>query len=114
MCRASILSMLGLNGDEDTIAEAKKRFEDHLDGKLINADLRSAVYSSVLTEADEATFNKIIELHNSSDLQEEKMRIAQALGAVKDEKLIKEVLKFALSVIFIYKAYRLIYKFLNN
>jgi len=97
MCRASILSMLGLNGDEDTIAEAKKRFEDHLDGKLINADLRSAVYSSVLTEADEATFNKIIELHNSSDLQEEKMRIGQALGAVKDEKLIKEVLKFALS-----------------
>ena len=43
MCRASILSMLGLNGDEDTINEAKKRFEDHLDGKLIHADLRSAV-----------------------------------------------------------------------
>lgn len=43
MCRASILSMLGLNGDEDTINEARKRFDDHLDGKLINADLRSAV-----------------------------------------------------------------------
>ena len=45
MCRASILSMLGLNGDEDTISEAKKRFDNHLDGKLIDADLRSAVTS---------------------------------------------------------------------
>ena len=62
------------------------------------------VYTSVLTEADEATFHKIIELHNSSDLQEEKMRIANALGSVKDEKLITEVLKFALSVKkFLYK-----------
>lgn len=56
------------------------------------------VYSSVLTEADEATFQKVIELHNTSDLQEEKMRIAQALGAVKDEKLIKKVLEFSISV----------------
>ena len=43
MCRGNILSMLGLNGDEDTINEAKKRLDDHLDGKFINADLRFAV-----------------------------------------------------------------------
>jgi puromycin-sensitive aminopeptidase len=97
MCRASILHMLGINGDEDTIAEAKKRFQDHLDGKLVNADLRSAVYSTVLTDCDPATFQKIIELHNSADLQEEKMRIAASLGSVKDENLIKQVLKFSLS-----------------
>jgi len=89
--------MLGLNGDEDTINEARKRFDDHVDGKLINADLRSAVYSSVLTEADDVIFQKVIDLHNSADLQEEKMRIAQALGAVKDEKLIKKVLEFSIS-----------------
>ena len=43
MCRASILGMLGLNGDEDTIAEAQKRFQAHLDGNFIHADLRSSV-----------------------------------------------------------------------
>jgi len=51
-----------------------------------------------LTEADDVIFQKVIDLHNSADLQEEKMRIAQALGAVKDEKLIKKVLEFAISV----------------
>ena len=48
MCRASILSMLSLNGDEDTINEAIKRFDAHLDGKLINANLRSAVRNEIL------------------------------------------------------------------
>ena len=47
MCRSSILSMLGLNGDEETINEARKRFDAHLDGKLIKADLRSAVSSKI-------------------------------------------------------------------
>jgi hypothetical protein len=43
MCRATILRTLGVNGDTETIEEAKKRFEAHLAGKLIPADLRSAV-----------------------------------------------------------------------
>jgi hypothetical protein len=38
-------------------------------------------------------------MHNTSDLQEEKMRIATALGSVRKEELIKKVLNFALSVI---------------
>jgi len=41
--------------------------------------------------------DKFIELHNKADLQEEKMRIATALGAVRKENLIRKVLEFALS-----------------
>lgn len=52
----------------------------------------------MLLNADESYLNKFIDLHESCDLQEEKMRIAQALGAVKDEKLIRKVLEFSLSV----------------
>jgi hypothetical protein len=43
MCRATILRTLGVSGDQETIDEAKRRFEAHLNGKLIPADLRSAV-----------------------------------------------------------------------
>ena len=97
MCRATILRTLGLSGDQETIEEAKRRFEAHLNGKLIQADLRTAVYASVLYDADENVLNQFIDLHNKSDLQEEKMRIATCLGAVRKEHLIKKVLDFALS-----------------
>jgi len=60
--------------------------------------LFSKVYTAVLLNANESCFNKFIDLHNNCDLQEEKIRIAQALGAVKDEKLIRKVLEFSLSV----------------
>ena len=98
MCRATVLRTLGTNNDLETIQEAKKRFNAHLNGTLIPADLRSAVYASVLVDADLATVNKFIELHDSCDLQEEKMRLAGALGSVTKEELIQKVLDFALSV----------------
>lgn len=98
MCRSTILRTLGIMGDEETINEAKSRFEQHLKGQLIQADLRAAVYAAVLAKADESTVNKFIELHDSSDLQEERMRIAVALGFVSDKDLINKVLKFAVSV----------------
>jgi len=97
MCRATILKTLGVNGDLETIAEAKKRFEAHLVGKSIPADLRAAVYSSVLTDCDTCTVDKFIELHNNTDLQEEKVRLATSLGAVCKEDLIGKVLQFAIS-----------------
>lgn len=105
MCRATILRTLGVNGDQETIDEAKRRFEAHLAGTLIAADLRSAVYSSVLYDADEALVNKFIELHDKSDLQEEKMRIATSLGSVRKEELIKKVLNFAISVSILFEKY---------
>ncbi|RNA09032.1 puromycin-sensitive aminopeptidase-like [Brachionus plicatilis] len=97
MCRATVLRTLGINGDRDTIDEAKRRLEAHFKGNLIPADLRSAVYSSALYDSEEALLDKLIDLHNKSDLQEEKMRIATSLGSVRSEALIKKVLHFALS-----------------
>lgn len=48
MCRATILRTLGVNGDTETVEEAKRRFEAHLTGKPIPADLRSAVSIHIL------------------------------------------------------------------
>jgi len=97
MCRGTILRTLGINGDADTIAEAKKRFAAHLAGDLIPADIRSAVYASVLFDADETVLQQFIDLHNKESLQEEKMRLCTSLGAVKKPELIQKVLEFALS-----------------
>lgn len=97
MCRATILRTLGVNGDQETIDEAKRRFSQHLAGQVIPADLRAAVYSSILYDADENTLNQLIDLHNKSDLQEEKVRIATCLGSVRSEALIKKVLEFSIS-----------------
>lgn len=98
MCRATILRMLAINGDPDTIAESKRRFDAHVDGtQPILADLRSAVYAGVLYDADDAIVSKFVELHNKSDLQEEKMRLANSLGCVRKEELIQRVLEFAIS-----------------
>lgn len=98
MCRGTIIRTLGICGDAATIAEAKKRFADHMSGKaIIPADLRSAVYASVLSDADEAVLQQFIDLHNKADLQEEKMRLCTSLGSVRKPELIQKVLEFALS-----------------
>jgi len=97
MCRATVLRTLGINGDRETIDEAKRRLKAHLEGNLIPADLRAAVYSAALYDSEESVLNQLIELHNKSDLQEEKMRIANSLGSVRSENLIRKVLEFAIS-----------------
>ncbi len=99
MCRGTILRTLGINGDAKTIEEAKKRFAAHISGEeSIQADLRTAVYDSVLSEADETLLEKFIDLHNKADLQEEKMRLCTSLGSVRKPELIQKVLEFSMSV----------------
>jgi hypothetical protein len=101
MCRATILKTLALNGDQETIAEARKHFAKHQQGEFIIADLRSTVYAAVLVNADEDTVNKFIDMHDSCDLQEEKVRLAASLGLVSNKDLIQKVLNYTLQVNFI-------------
>ena len=99
MCRATILRTLVVNDDKETIEHAKSLFAKHVSGENpISADLRPALYAAIAVNADEATINQLIEMHDKCDLLEEKMRIATSLGLVKNEELIKKVLKFSISV----------------
>lgn len=98
MLRALILRVLGKNNHKDVVAEARNKFTAHASGgEQISADLRTAVYATVLTHGDEATFDEMLKLFKVQDLHEEKERIMRTLGNVKDEKLIKRVLDFAIS-----------------
>jgi len=50
-------------GNEETIAEANKRFSAHVEGTaLIPADLRSAVYRAVLSNADDSVFETVLKV----------------------------------------------------
>ncbi|XP_064598635.1 puromycin-sensitive aminopeptidase-like isoform X2 [Liolophura sinensis] len=98
MLRELVITRLGRYGHETTVTEAKARFEAHYTGaKVLPADLRSPVYITVLSQADQETFNKFLQLFDKADSQEERDRIQRALGCVATKELQSKVLDFALS-----------------
>ena len=55
MLRPMILTIVGKSGDQDVINEAQKRFERHLQGDLIDPNIRGAVYVIASRYGDEKT-----------------------------------------------------------
>lgn len=96
--------------DPEVVQEARKRFNNHIGtGPAIPADLRNACYKTVLRAGDQTTFDEMLKLYRSSDMQEEKNRISQALGAIRDKDILKKVLQFSVSVrILLYLSYSIV------
>jgi hypothetical protein len=46
--------------------------------------------------------DNLLQLYREADLLEEKDRISRALGAIRDEEILKKVLQFAMSVSYLY------------
>lgn len=98
LLRALVLRVLGKNGHKEVVEEAKKKFKAHSSGgEQIIADLRTAVYGTVLRHGNESSFEEMLKLFKLQDLHEEKERIMRTLGSVKEETLIKRVLDFSIS-----------------
>ncbi|XP_024886627.1 puromycin-sensitive aminopeptidase isoform X1 [Temnothorax curvispinosus] len=98
LLRSLVLGRMAAFNDQPTIEEAKRRFELHVNGTTsLAADLRSPVYRAILSVGDANTYDTMIKLYKEADLQEEKERILRALGAIKDEALLRKVLDFAMS-----------------
>ena len=99
LLRGLVLGCMGRSGDEATITEARKRFEAHCKGEsTIPADLRSAVYGTVVKHGDDVTLDSMFKLFREADLDEEKVRLMTCMGAVTQTELIKKVLEFSMSV----------------
>ncbi|XP_001599897.2 puromycin-sensitive aminopeptidase isoform X2 [Nasonia vitripennis] len=97
LLRSLVLDRMISFGDEATIKEAQRRFEAHVAKKaILPADLRSPVYKAVFSAGDANTFETLLKLYREADLHEEKDRILSALGATKDEALLRRVLEFSL------------------
>ncbi len=96
LLRMMVISRIGQLGHEATVAEARKRFADHVAGKEeIPADLRAPVYRVVAANGGEQVFDQMVKLHNTVELHEEKDRIARAMGAFQNPDILKKVLDFA-------------------
>lgn len=96
--RENLLRYMVILEDEDVLRDAKRRFQSHVTGEsILPADLRTAVYFSVMLDADSETLEKVLAMYRKTDLHEEKNRILSALGVVRDSDLLKRVLSFALS-----------------
>jgi len=94
MLRPMILSFVGKSGDKEVIAEAQKRFEGHLNGNLIDPNIRGAVYAIVARYGDEKTQEQLRQLHAQADMTEEKVRLLRAMGQCPKAEIIKDTLKF--------------------
>ncbi|XP_043289378.1 puromycin-sensitive aminopeptidase isoform X2 [Venturia canescens] len=97
LLRSLVLGKMGAYGDEATIEEARRRFQLHLKGEILSADLRSPVYRAVLSSGDPSIYEAMIDLYRKTDLHEEKDRILRALGAIRDEHFLAKVLEFGMS-----------------
>ncbi len=63
MLRSLVINLMGKNGDEGVIAEAKKRFNSHVtSGDPIDSNLKSAVFSLAMSAGDENTFDQLMEV----------------------------------------------------
>ena len=53
----------GNYGNQDTIEEVKSRFQKHMDGtEALTSDLKSAVFTMVLADGDENTFDQLVKV----------------------------------------------------
>ena len=76
--RTAVLGLAATVGDKDVISEAMKRFEHP---EEVSADLRPLVYR-VAAQAGEEQWNKLFAMFKAADLQETRLILARAMGAV--------------------------------
>ena len=63
MLRSLVIGLMGRNGDAEIIAEAKKKFNSHVTNEdPIDANLKSVIFSLSMTNGNEDTFEKLMEV----------------------------------------------------
>lgn len=98
LTRTLIIDRLVSFGDQAVIAEARRRFRAHLDKTdPIPADLRGACYKAASAYGDKDDFESLISIYRTAELQEEKNRVARAMGYTKDTARLTDVIAFAFS-----------------
>lgn len=98
LLRSFVLYRAGHYGDQDIIKVAKDLFQKLVAKRVvIPADLRGVVYNLVAENGSLKEYKNLHELYRKQTLQEEKNRIARAMGLVPNEKILKAFLNFAIS-----------------
>lgn len=98
LLRSLVLHASGMYGNKEVVQKAQDFFRAFKQsGKKVPADLRSVVYSLVNENGSSKEYQFLVRAYQEEQLQEEKERIARALGKFKNTKILEHVLKFALT-----------------
>jgi tricorn protease interacting factor F2/3 len=98
LLRSFVITALGKLGDEDVLAEARRRFTKFLKNKnLLTADLQGPVFTLIAWQGDKKTHNKFLSLYKKSNLQEEKLRFLGAMCNFKQKNILLKTLAFSLT-----------------
>jgi puromycin-sensitive aminopeptidase len=95
--RSTVLGQHGGYGNQDTIAEAQRRFHAYLnDPSSLHPDLRAVVFGLTAQSGDRETYDTLWRLEKQATLAEEKMRILGALTRFQDQTLLLDLLRRSL------------------
>jgi len=97
LLRGLVIWILGLLGDKEILAEVAKRFDEHVAGKMIDADIQSAIFSLSAHKHGYKSQPWLIDQYQKTDSHEIRNRLGRGLGFVEEPELIKKALDFALS-----------------
>ncbi len=77
------------------IEEAKKRFQDHVtQKKIIPADLRGLIYSLVVSNGNKNDYEAVLNIYQTAEMHEEKLRALRALGSAVGKKKNEKIFIF--------------------
>ena len=98
LLRAGLIRSLGELGDEQIIAEAKRRFSAFLqDPKTLPNALRDTVTHLVGINADRATYDTLLALARKSTVTNERLRYYFAAASARDPELARAMLALTLT-----------------
>src|SRR5207244_12778062 len=98
LLRASLISTLGELGDEEILAEAKRRFAGFLqDPKSLPSALRDAVTHLVGITADRAAYDTLLALARKTTVTTERLRYYYAAASARDAALARQTLALTLT-----------------
>jgi len=97
--RATIISMLGVAGDESVCEEAYTRFCEYAsdpEGSNVPGDLQRIMFRTALRHNEEEVYPMLKRIYENSSFPEEQRNCLSVLGCVKDMKRHKEMIEYTL------------------
>ncbi len=98
LLRSTALQELGHFEDEDTLAEARRRFDAYVDDpSSLHPDTRGVAFAMAAQRGDGAMYDLMWELESEATLHEEKIRFLYALASYSQENLLQQTLERSLT-----------------
>ena len=93
LLRSTALGRLGHFDDDETLQEARRRFDAYLGNPSdLPADLRAVTFSMAAQRGDQDLYDVMWDLEKAATLHEEKMRFLNALASFEDQDLLQTTL----------------------